>query len=284
MHLIRRYATRGIAEVAYDPKRKGGQVVIKRTLEYFGFELEREVEVLEEFTPDTAVRARRALAEALARGEARHHAAKRNRAAIDEVRETYRRSGGETPRLRFSDLTDWYESRLGDVKSLSEFRDTRLTFDPDELVPRDVRERYAKLPATTIIRDREIDIDYDVEESADEKKIGVARLRLPEKLARTVSEAELPDLGRPLRFVVIRGQRGALRASSLDELQDLLDEPWSPDEIEAETSDEAYHASRDERDARDMAFKRRRGGKARGSNVRGSKVRGAKRGRRFRPR
>ena len=34
------------------------------------------------------------LAEALARGEARHSAVKRNRAAIEEIREVYRRSGG----------------------------------------------------------------------------------------------------------------------------------------------------------------------------------------------
>jgi hypothetical protein len=294
MHLIRRYATRGIAEVAYDPKRKGGQVVIKRTLEYFGFELEREVEVLEDFTPETGPRARRALAEALARGEARHPAAKRNRAAIDEIRETYRRSGGVTPRLRFSDLADWYEARLSDVKSLSDFRNARLAFDPDEVVSREVRHRYQSLPSTAIIRDREIDIDYDVEEGDDGKK-GVARLRLPEKLARSLTEAELPDVGRPLRFVVIRGQRGALRADTLDELQDLLDQPWSPDEINRDSSDDLEEASREEREARDIAFQRRgRGGKgvrgrrrggqrdrpgSSGRNVRGGKPRG-----KFRPR
>jgi hypothetical protein len=34
----------------------------------------------------------------------------------------------------------------------------------------------------------------------------------------------------PLRFVVLRGPRGAVRASTLDELQTLLNRPWSPDE------------------------------------------------------
>jgi ATP-dependent helicase HrpA len=280
MQLIRRYATRGIAEVAYDPKRKGGQVVVKRTLEYFGFELEREVEILEEFTADTAVRARRALAEALARGEARHPDAKRNRAAIDEVRETYRRSGGETPRLRFSDLADWYESQLSDINSLTEFRNARLKFDPDAFVPQEVRERYQGLPSTAIIRDREVDIDYDVEEGDDGKR-GVARLRLPEKLARTLSEAELPDLGRPLRFVVIRGQRGALRADTLDRLQELLDEPWSPDEIDSGPNEDLQDVSLDEREARALAVggRGRRGRGRSGRNVRGGKPRG-----RFRPR
>jgi hypothetical protein len=58
----------------------------------------------------------------------------------------------------------------------------------------------------------------------------VARLRLPEKLARTLVEEELPQLDRPLRFVVHRGPRGAARGSSLAELQEVLDRPWSPDE------------------------------------------------------
>jgi hypothetical protein len=49
----------------------------------------------------------------------------------------------------------------------------------------------------------------------DGQKIGIARLRLPEKLARTISESELPVLDRPLRFIVIRGQRGAIRADTL---------------------------------------------------------------------
>jgi hypothetical protein len=49
-------------------------------------------------------------------------------------------------------------------------------------------------------------------------------------MARSLVEAELPELDRPTRFVVTRGQRGAVRASTLDELQDLLDRPWAPDE------------------------------------------------------
>ncbi len=282
MHLIRRYATRGIAEVAYDAKRKGGQVVIKRTLEYFGFELEREVEILDEFPQDVAQRARRALAEALARGEARHHAAKRNRAAVDAVRETYRRSGGVTPRLRFSDLAEWYESRLSGVGSTADFRNARLDFDPDEFVAREIRDRYDALPSTAIIREREIDIDYDVEDG-ENGPIGVARLRLPEKLARTLAESELPDLGRPLRFVVIRGQRGALRADSLQELQELLDQPWSPDEVNGDAG-ESEETPEDERRARKLAIERRsRGGKARGRGRTGRDPRGKSRGR-FRPR
>jgi hypothetical protein len=231
MHLIRRYATRGVTQIAWDQKRKGGQLVLTTTLEYFGFELERDVEFIEEFPADMADAARHALAEALARGEARHLAVKKNRSAIDTIREVYRRSGGETPRLSFADLTRWYEEQLSSVNSMNDFRNTRLRLDPDEFVSPDVRARYLELPSTVDIRDREIDIDYDVEERNGER-VGVARLRLPEKLARNVVESELPILDRPLRFVVIRGQRGAIRADTLDELQEILERPWSPDEVE----------------------------------------------------
>jgi hypothetical protein len=49
-------------------------------------------------------------------------------------------------------------------------------------------------------------------------------------LARTLTEEELPVLDRPLRFVVTRGQRGAVRAATLEGLQELLEGPWTPNE------------------------------------------------------
>lgn len=284
MHLIRKSAARGVSEIVYDPKRKGGQLVLVRTQEYFGFELEREVEPLEVFTEENAERARHALAEALARGEVRHPSAKRNRAAIEKVRETYRRSGGKTPRLGLRELTEWYERQLASITSFDEFRNVRLVLDPDEFVPREIRERYTALPSSVEIRDREIDIDYDVEENGDER-VGVARLRLPEKLARNIDESELPVLDRPLRFVVIRGQRGAIRAESLEELQEILNRPWSPDEVEDEGTG-AEPLSREEERARELAARRRqsaerrKGGRgvARGGRDAGSRRDGGGRG------
>jgi hypothetical protein len=276
MHFIRRYATRGVSEIAYDARHKGGQLIIEKKLEYFGFELEREVEAVEEFPPEFAIRARRALAEAMAKGQARHASVKKNRASVEKIRETWRRSGGVTPRFRLSDLVAWYEQRLSGIASMNDFRNTRFTLDPDEIVPREVRERYGNLPDSVIIRDREIDVEYDVEED-DGKPTGVARLKLPEKLARNLAEDELPVLDRPLRFVVIRGQRGAIRAGTLDELQDHLDRPWSPDEVE-ESPYVPEELSRDERRARDLASRRRQdkrrqrhqgGGKSRRADNRG---------------
>src|SRR6185503_4104719 len=110
------------------------------------------------------------------------------------------------------------------------FRHARLTIDADAIVPREVRERFAALPSTAMVRDREVEIHYDVEETPEGNR-GVARLRLPEKLARTLNEAELPTLDRPLRFIVTRGARGAARGATLEELQDELSRPFTEKEI-----------------------------------------------------
>ena len=232
--LIRKYATRSRPQLEYDPHRKHDQLVLMSRVEYFGFELDREVEVVRDFPPDLAVQARHILAEAAARGDARQVSIKRNQAAINAVREAYRRSGGATPRLGLDELTALYETQLAGVNSVEEFRNARLTVGPDDFVTPDERERLSLLPDMVLVRDREAWIDYDVEERPDGSRYGVARLRLPEKIARTVTEAELPLLDRPMRFTVVRGQRGAVKADTLDELQELLDRPWSQDEIAQE--------------------------------------------------
>ncbi|MFL5564005.1 MAG: DEAD/DEAH box helicase [Gemmatimonadaceae bacterium] len=260
MELIRRYATRGKVEITYDARRKHGPLVLKRSVEYFGFELENELETVEEFPPEQASEARHILAEALARGEARHIAVKKNRDTIEEIREAYKRSGGETKRLGLPELTALYEEQLADVNSMDDFRSARLVVDREKFVPRDVRDRLDRLPNQITIRDRDVEIDYDVEERDGERR-GVARLRLPEKIARTLTEAEIPALDRPIRFVVLRGQRGAVRADTLDELQDRLAQPWSPDEVE-ETADDRAMLSHAEREVKRVAseFRRHRHG------------------------
>ncbi|MFL5497950.1 MAG: DEAD/DEAH box helicase [Gemmatimonadaceae bacterium] len=272
MELIRRYAARGKVEVTYDPRRKHGPLVLKRSVDYFGFELESELETVEEFPAEEAAAARRILAEALARGEARHIAVKKNRDAIEEIRDAYKRSGGETKRLGLPELTALYEAQLADVNSMEDFRSARLVVDPEQFVSRNVRDRLDRLPDHVTIRDRDVDIDYDVEER-DGQRRGVARLRLPEKIARTLTEAEIPELDRPVRFVVLRGQRGAVRADTLEELQDRLAQAWSPDEVE-ETADDRVMLSHAEREVKRVAseFRRhRQGGGERGHPGRGDR-------------
>jgi ATP-dependent helicase HrpA len=229
LDLVRRYAALGEAELIYDPARKRSALAITRRTRYHGFELGREREPVETFPDSLAPQARRVLAEALARGEARHPAVRQNRSAIDELRAVYRRSGGLTPRLGMAELAALYEHRLAGVRSMDEFRAADLRIDADAMVPAAERARWMALPSSAAVRGHDVPMDYDV----DDDGVGVVRLRLPEKLARTLTSTELPELGRPIRFVVTRGQRGAVRASSLEELQELLDLPWSPGERES---------------------------------------------------
>jgi ATP-dependent helicase HrpA len=175
---------------------------------------------------------RRALAEGLARGDARHVAAKNDRIAVEEIRESWRRSGGKTPKLDRDELAAIYEKQLVEqnVRSYSDFRRARLGIDAESILPSAEREKYLALPDYVEIRGREVPIRYDVEES-NGTVVGVARLQLPEKIARTLSEQELPRLDRPLRFVVPRGARGAARADNLDALREELDRPFTDEEL-----------------------------------------------------
>ena len=250
---IRRYATRTAPELVYDSRHKHAPLALRRRVEYFGFELEREVEPLDDtWPPALAAQARHAMASALARGEARHAAIKRNTPIVEQVREWWRRSGGAIPRFGLPELTAWYERQLAGANSIDDVRAAPLRLSPDEFVDAATRAQLERLPGAAEIRDRTVTIDYDVEEVGG-GMIGVARLRLPEKIARSLTPAELPDLDRPIRFTVLRGQRGAVRAASLDELQEALDRPWSPDEVAAPRGDDDGARPTAERAARELA-------------------------------
>ena len=246
--LIHEYATRSEPELAYDPRRRQGSLVLVRRVDFFGFELHRDTEDVDDFPPAQADRARALLAEAVARGESRHPAVRRNQPLVELVRDAWRRSGGRTPRLGLPELTAFYAAPLADVQSMRDFHRAPLRFDADAFVPAAERARLAMLPSRVEIRGQPVELHYDVEDT-DTGPLGVVRLRLPEKMARTLVAEELPVLDRPLRFVVTRGKRGAVRAASLDELQQLLEQPFSPGEAD------------DDRAARDA---RRRGDKAKG--------------------
>jgi ATP-dependent helicase HrpA len=235
MELLWKYARRGEPELAYDPQRWA--LVREWRVEHSGFELEHEVQVLRAWEPEMEARARRVLAQAVARGESRHPAVRRNRRAIDEVRELWLRSGGRTPKLGEYELTALYEAQLEGVTTMDEFQERPLELDLDALVPAETREKLLSLPSCVFVRDREVELAYEVEQDEAGKPIGVVRLVLPEKLARSLVQEELPVLDRPLRFMVNRGRRGNLRANTLLELQELLDMPWMPEELEAAQDD-----------------------------------------------
>ncbi|MFP2904768.1 DEAD/DEAH box helicase [Pyxidicoccus sp. 3LFB2] len=230
LDLLRRYAQRGAPEVAYDAWHRS--LVRERSLEYAGFELDRDVEVLEAWGPELVERARQVLAEALATGEAHHPAVQRNQARIEEVREVWRRSGGTTPRLEAPELTALYAALLDGVGSMADFLARPLALDVEALVSPEVRARFMSLPNGVIVREQAVALSYDVAEDEEGTPYGVAWLHLPEKLARTLVEEELPLFDRPVRFQVSRGRRGLVRGDTLLDLQDQLDMPWTSDELE----------------------------------------------------
>ncbi|MDB4916708.1 MAG: helicase, family [Gemmatimonadetes bacterium] len=250
LDVIRRFATGGEAELIYDGERRKAPLVLRRKLDYFGFELEREVETVEEFPVGREDEARAVLANALARGEARHFAVKDNLGIIDAVRTAWRRSGGKLPRLNQQDLASLYLRRMGGINSLTEFKQANLDLaeELERYSSRAERAKYDSLPTKVTIRDRDVEIDYDVEENVG-PQAAVARLQLPEKIARTLTEAEVPVLDRPVRFVVYRGQRGQVRAATLEQLQTLLDAPWTDEEVARfnRKRDEQREAARDHR-------------------------------------
>jgi ATP-dependent helicase HrpA len=232
MDLLRRYAQRGTPEVAYDAGYQS--LVLERTLEHSGFELDREVEVLTAWAPELVARARQVLAEALASGEAHHPDVQHNQPRIDEVREVWRRSGGTTPKLEAPELAALYAARLEGVGSMEDFlaRPLELGAELEAFVPPAVREPLLSLPEAVWVRDQPVALSYDVEEDVAGRPYGVVWLHLPEKLARTLVEEELPEFDRPVRFQVSRGRRGLVQGDTLLDLQDQLDMPWTPDELE----------------------------------------------------
>ncbi|MFI5309740.1 MAG: DEAD/DEAH box helicase [Gemmatimonadales bacterium] len=230
LSLVRRYATAHAPVLVFDARHKQSPLAMERRVDYFGFELEREREAIHEFPPGMEDEARRVLADALARGEARHAAVLRNRQAVEEVREAWRRSGGTTRRLGQAELTAWYHGQLRGVRTLHEYRSAQLRFDPDEWLPREERATLLALPGAVEVRERTVPMHYEVEESAN-GAVGVLRLVLPEKVARGLVAEELPAFDRPLRFTVTRGARGAVKAESLDELHEALARPFTDDEL-----------------------------------------------------
>ena len=138
---------------------------------------------------------------------------------------------------------------------MAEFRAAKLVFNPDEWIPAAERGRLMRLPSSVAIRDRDVSLHYEVEETPEGPR-GVARLHIPEKLARTLVTEELPTLDRPLRFAVGRGQRGTVKADSLEAAQEELARPWMRSELERRPE------RRDGRDGRrDGGREDRRGGR-----------------------
>jgi len=225
--LVRANAKETDGEFQFDPHRPANPLTLEKKVEYFGFVLESSSQPIQEFPPELIGKARRALAQSLARNEAPHRDARRNHAAVEELRELYKRSGGQTPRMGLAELVALYETQLNEanVCSVLDFRKANLSIRVEDFIPDDTREKLWLLPSRADVAGRSCELTYELEESQGAAPVAVARVHLKEDLARQLTARDLPSLDRPVRFLVTRGARGAIRADSLEELLRALDGP-----------------------------------------------------------
>ncbi|HEU4647527.1 MAG TPA: DEAD/DEAH box helicase [Gemmatimonadales bacterium] len=216
--LVRKHATWGRPSVSVGGPRKHQGLVVTRQLEYFGFQLEADVETLDgAIPPELREMALDALTDALLEGETVHPDQNRLRRALSQLDELWRRSGGTLATARRDYVRELIRRQLHAVTSWHSFIGTRLTLDPVALVDADTRSRLEELPSSTRLKGDMVPLDYDIEAGEP-----VVRLRLREGQAKRLQSRDLPPLDRPLRFEVTRGSRPPVRAATLAGLHDEL--------------------------------------------------------------
>ncbi|MBU6367645.1 MAG: DEAD/DEAH box helicase, partial [Gemmatimonadetes bacterium] len=269
--LVRRHAERHPPALALELERSGCPLVRERRVTYRGFELSREREAVTVWGGEEGEVARGLLAQAAARGALRHPAVRRNQPVVEEVRALWRKLGAPVPRLGEAELTAWYAEALAAADSWEAVRALPLRLEGRALVDDAQRAVARALPSEVVVRDRGVALEYD-QEPAEGGWRPVVRLHLPEKVARTLVAEELPVLDRPLRFVVHRGQRGAVHGDTLEALQERLDAPYT----EAERHRDREEGARGGRPGRGRHG--RGGGQGRGASY--SSVRSSRKPRR----
>jgi ATP-dependent helicase HrpA len=216
--LIRKYATLGQPAVVLGGPRKHQRLMIERRRSYFGFELETELESIEdEISAELQPAARETLARALVQGETSHPDQSRLRRIRAELDELWRRSGGSLLELSPDAVLARIRGQLQSVTSWSTFLHLRITLEADELVSAGTREQLEALPGHLHVRGDAAPLDYEIQNGE-----GIARVRLREGQAKRLRTEELPRLDRPLRFAVQRGRHPPLLADSIPALHALL--------------------------------------------------------------
>jgi len=216
--LVRANARRGPPRVVVTGPRKHQGLAVTRRLSYFGFDLETMTEEIRgELPPELRELARDALTDALLAGETAHPDQGKVRRALEELGELWRRSGGSLAELATPALRERIRGQLEGVTTWETFLGRRVRLDPLALAPAEDRQRLMGLPSMVRLLGDAIPLDYQVEDGT-----GVVELRLREGQLRRLQERDLPLLDRPVRFVVMRGQKPALRGASLDEVREQL--------------------------------------------------------------
>ena len=214
--LMRGYARLLPPEVQYDPRHRRMPLAAVRRRTYHGFDLERDVEPLAAIPPELEDAVRAALVEALMTGTAHHRQARALRHTLDRLGELWRRSGGALEGVDSATLRAALGRRLAHLHRLEDFLAADVALGVDEFVPVERRRTLESLPSAVTLASERCPIDYEVRDGEP-----VARVRVRERVARALSEAELPRLDRRLAFTLIRG-KGVARADSLPELRRLL--------------------------------------------------------------
>jgi len=218
--LMRRYARAELPEVIYDPDRKRSPLAILRRVRYFGFELDREIEPLEDIPPELRGPSRAALVEALMTGRARHRDARALRHTLERLGELFRRAGGDLPGAEGAAIRTELGKRLAHVASLADFALVDFALEVDQFVKPERRRTLEALPAWLDVAGERCPIDYEVQGG-----VASARIRIRERSACHLQARDVPALDRPVGFTVLRGKRPALRIDTLEELRRLVNVP-----------------------------------------------------------
>lgn len=210
------FSEAGAPTLVVDPAHPRAPLRRRRERRYHGFVLEAHDEPVDVFPAGEEEEARRLLAEAVAFGGLNHRDARRVREGVRALRELAARSAG---RWAWSDaaIVAHLAAQLQDVRSYRDFQQARLHIDLDAFLPTEERRRLEALPDSLPLAGEDFPLSYGLEDGEP-----VARVRVPERVVRQLREEDVPALDRPLRWIVTRGARPALRAASLADAQAQL--------------------------------------------------------------
>src|SRR3989442_16042869 len=128
---FRRSARRGKPVVVFERQRRREGLMVVRTVDYFGFTLDRDVEPLPSpFPPELAESARGALVEGLLAGATPHPDQSRVRRALERFGHYWRRSGGRLSQADAEQVAGQIAAQLTGVNSWDAFFGRRVWVPP----------------------------------------------------------------------------------------------------------------------------------------------------------
>src|SRR5207237_6052511 len=146
------YARRGRPQVVFERQRRREGLMAVRSVEYFGFTLDRDVEPLANpFPADLADSARKALVAALLAGETPHPDQGKVRRSLERFGHYWRRSGGRLSQAQREHVAGEIGTQLAGVRSWDEFIGSRILLDPEAAIPEGERERLDALPSSVFL-------------------------------------------------------------------------------------------------------------------------------------